>query len=44
MFQLNTLIWVDEEIWAVEVIVTFLVAVAPLLSVTVNEAVNEPAE
>jgi hypothetical protein len=44
MFQLNTLIVVEEVTWALTLIVTLLVAVAPLLSVTVSEAVKEPAE
>jgi hypothetical protein len=39
MFQLNTLIVVDDETCALALIVTFLVAEAPLLSVTVSEAV-----
>jgi len=39
MFQLNTLIVVDDVTAAFAVIVTFLVAVAPALSVTVSEAV-----
>jgi len=43
MFQLNTLIVVEDETCELALIVTLLVAVAPALSVTVNEAVYEPA-